>query len=517
MQYPMTPLRPRPRLARAALACVGLLCGPAAARAQQVPGLTLEQAVRATLDSSPAIQIAREDVAAARGAQLSAGVPFDPALETTVSGGRDEQHVLTGAGGVSPSAVVTRTTAYRVGVSAQTRFGVLLTPSVEVTRTGVNADEPTASARVNLAVGVPLLRDRGGVATRAPERAAGADYAAAVLDLRHQTALSVHASADAFWAYLAAGRRLDVYRQAEERAERLAAETRELVAADERPAADLNPLLATLASKRIARISAEQEEIAARRRLGLSMGLSPAAVSALGPAQGSFPAAVAFDADSAAVARLVATALAGRADLQAAGAVLQGAEVRAAAARQTLRPRLDLNLGVGYAGLQTGGGLGGFLVDPLYTHVPGLTLSLGAAYRMPLAGAEGRGASLQYAAAVARQRAARAALEREVATAVHTGAQALERASLTVQAARGSIELYRTTLENERTKHALGAATLFEILYAEDNLTNAMLTLVATELAYAHSVLDLRLETATLLGGSGAEVEVDLGALLTPP
>ena len=96
-------------------------------------------------------------------------------------------------------------------------------------------------------------------------------------------------------------------------------------------------------------------------------------------------------------------------------------------------------------------------------------------------------------------------------------AQALERSALTVEEARTAARLYRTALENERIRHGLGAATLFEVLAAEDNLTNAMLTLVSIELGYTQSVLALRYESATLLGDPGAEGAVDAETLAAPP
>jgi outer membrane protein TolC len=500
----------------AAWVCAALVAAVPARAQQRAPALTLQEALSVTLARNASIAVAREGAIAARGERLSAAGVFDPSVQTVLEGGRDQRSALTSDGLVGPRPLVTNTAGYSVTVRKQTRYGVYLQPSVEVLRTDVDVAPPTSSSgRVNLGLGIPLLRDRGGSATRAPERAALARVDAAVLGLRHQTGIAVHEAADAFWEYLAARRRVEVYQEAERRSERLAGETRTLVAADERPASDLNQLMANLASKRIARISAEQEEVAARRRLGLVMGLTAEEVGALPPPAGDFPRFRPFRADSATVARLVAGALAGRADLAQAGASLRSAEVLASAARHGLRPRLDLSFSLGYAGLQTGPGAGNFLADPLFSHVPGPTSTVRLDYLMPLANSEGRGALMQHAAEVRRQRLAREYRELQVETAVRTSAQALERAALSAEEARSAVALYRTTLANERTKHAAGAATLFEVLYAEDNLTNAMLTLVAIELGYTRTVLALRFETATLL--DGAEAVVDVETLVTPP
>jgi hypothetical protein len=60
-------------------------------------------------------------------------------------------------------------------------------------------------------------------------------------------------------------------------------------------------------------------------------------------------------------------------------------------------------------------------------------------------------------------------------------------------------------VENERKKYELSAATLFDVLLAEDNLTGALLSGVEGRLGHALALARIRYETATLVDVAGPE------------
>ncbi|HEY8535019.1 MAG TPA: TolC family protein [Vicinamibacterales bacterium] len=497
-----------------------LVLGAAHAHGQAAQaGLKLEEVVRRALRSNPGIELARQELHLADGRLVAAGAPFDLVLEKSVSAARSEEFAPGAVPG--PAAPTLRSTVFAYEVSALKHLsnGVTLRPSVSITRSalqGANAASNVAS--VDLTVSVPLLRDRWGSVTAAPERSAEALRAARELDLRHAAAAGVLEAVSAYWNYLAAQRRLEVHLATERRAELLVEETRLLVEAEERAASDLDQVLANLAAKRAARISAEQAVLEARRALGLAMGIDAASALSLGPPADDFPSPpgpeseVAWDttADQAAVER----ALARRPDLASGRQARRSAAILVAASEAAARPALDLSLGLGYAGMGTGNSFDHFL-DPLYRGIPGLNASVYVTYRHALADRAARGALLQQEAALEQARILETRLERQVATGVRVAAEALRRSVRALAEAGSAVAHYRRLVEAEKERHRLGASTLFDVILAEDALTSALLTEVSSRTSYAVAIAAFHFETGTLV--NTADLSVSVQALLTPP
>jgi len=512
---------PHPRnrtAARAAAAALAALAAaaPGAALAQEGGALTLGEVVRRTLDGSPTIQLARARLDAGRGELLSSAAPFDLQVGAGVAGERQNRLEPDAQTGLLERLSL-RSTRYSVGAARQTRSGITVSPQLSVSRTAYDgAPVADATASVGLDVTVPLLRDRWGRATAAPERAARVALRADELDVRHGIAGGVFDAAAAYWEYAAAHERLGVYTRAEERARTRLERTRTLVAADERPASDLHPLEASLARARMSRISAEQGVEETRRRLGLAMGVEPAEIAALAAPATAFPTAAPWLPDDAEERRLVALAVSRRADLAAGTLDRRSVEILVDGARSELQPRLDLQVGVGYSGRQMSSGYGG-LVEPLFQDVPGLNATFGLRYAFPVGNAAARGLALQRQAAGEQQRIAERSLAREIESGVRVAVAALRRRAAEVAEAERAVELYRTTVENEQTKSGLGAATVFDVIFAEDNLTAALLNVVAGRQGYAVALAQLRYETGTMVEDGEAGPTVETAKLLERP
>jgi len=244
--------------------------GTAQAEDPRPDALTLADVVSATLGSNPDIQAATEQVDAARGVLTSAGTAFDTYLVSDGSAGR-----MHGTDPLRGLEAIQKQVSYRIALERVFRNGITVTPEVGLARNSFSTLPGSATSNagsVALTVGVPLMRDRGGASTVAAERAAGHDYEATRLALRHTRAASVLSSVVSYWDYLAAQQRLEVLRSSEERAQRIADQTRVLVQAEERTATDLTQTLGNLAAKRVTRIAAEQGLVEARQQLGLAVG-----------------------------------------------------------------------------------------------------------------------------------------------------------------------------------------------------------------------------------------------------
>lgn len=472
----------------------------AAGEGARSQGLSLEEVIGVTLEAGTDIRLAAEQLKLGEADLLAARGAFDAALTTDVVHTRVEETRLGTSGLADAVAVRTDRTEYVLGLSKQFRSGLTVRPQIVARQselTGLSSP-PTTTASVNLQVVFPLLEDRWGKIVRFTEEAAKAGYEADRLNFDHQRTLSVLDAASAYWTYLGAHRELEVLRSAEERAQVLVEETRQLVDAEERPAADLNQVLGNAASKRIDRIRGEQRLIEARWRLGVAMGIPARAIPRLPAPSTEFPETRPFDVD-AVVQRLVRQALGRRADLRAAGQTERSARLSAAAAEDDLKPTLDLAGSVGYSGLDGGADADG-LFGSFHRNVPGVTASLQLSYRLPVNNAAARGLALQRFALHQQQQIVRDDLQRQIHAAVAVAAEDLRSSARADEEAQLAVELSRKTVENEKVKHRLGLATLFDVILAEDRLTSALLGAVNTRLSFAVALARLRFETGALAG-----------------
>lgn len=490
------------------LAVVAVTVAPARAQEPAAEGLSLDEVVRTTLAASAEVQTAGWEVQAGEGGLQAARGAFDPRMEASVLAERMRQATLGPDGGIAGVR------GLQYGLSAERRlgWGATLSPALVFERSGAAALAPGNEATASLGVLLPLLRDRGGGTDAAEVRATRAEVRASTAALQHTRGEVVLRAVLAYWSYAAAARRLEVQRHAEARAERLVEETRVLVQADDRPAVDLIPVRASLASRRATRLSAEQGVTEARRTLAQAMGISPAAFRRLPPPATSLPtvAAAPLPTPDEAVAR----ALRERADVAAARQRRAAARDRLRGARGELLPRLDLSVRVAYRGVESGGELER-LVSPFYSEMGGLHARVGVSYGFPLGNHAARGQALQGTAADRRAEIALAERERTVALDAAAAAETLGRAVQELEQFAEALRLHAAALDAETRKFRLGTATAFDVLFAEDALTAATLAELEARRGYAAALAQLRFETGTLVDADGAGVE--LAGLGAPP
>ena len=506
-------LRPRERARAPLLACLAaaLAAAPAAAQQGAPARLTLREVVAATLAQSADIAQSRWEVEAQAGGRQAAAGAFDPLARASVMGDQSRTPYF-GTGDAGPGTSMARTLDYGAGVDWRLRSGVVLTPGLSYSRVDGAGEAAVARNTGVASVGVlfPLLRGRGGGTLTASERAAATTLDASRADLAHVRASSVLSAVNAYWGYLAAVRTVEVLREAEGRAEVLLRQTMTLIQADERPAVDRLPVLANLASKRAARLSGESGVASARQALAQAMGLAPERLATLPAPADAFPATP--DSASAAAAAadregVVRGALERRADLAAASRRREASRQLLDAARAEQRARLDLNLTVGYTGIATGPTVDR-LFTPFYAPDRGVHARMGFSYGLPLGNHAAGGAFLRSTAADRRAEIARDELAREIALAVATAAETLERTVEELRLSDEAVRLHTLSVESESQKFRLGTSTLFDVIQAEDGLTGATLSLISTQRRYAAALAQLRFQTGALVGGpEGSDVD----------
>jgi outer membrane protein TolC len=500
------------------LGALSVVCSSAAAQGLGAPAvqstvapLTLQEALQIAVTRSPNVDLAARDVDGRRGALVAAGDPFDPRLSTLVGGSRETQ--LTG---ISPAGR-TDSVAYGAGGSWRLRSGIIVQPEFTMTGASSLAASRIALGQSAVKVGlqIPLQKDRGGILSAGPERAARHEVDASRSRLRQAMTDSAYLTVSSYWEYVTAVQRRAILAESEARAARLVDETRILVQADERTAADLTQLLGNLAAKRAVRLDADLGVTQGWERLVLAMGVEAAAVLRAATPATPFPSVtphwVAPPLDA-----LINDAQMYRADLVAAARQVEASQVLVDAARNDLQDRLDLFVAGGYKGRSLGGGADRFFT-PLFWGIPGFDASFQVRYEFVGSHAGSRGRLLQHEAFYEAQRVALADLQRHIAASVLVAVEVLKRSTESLAQSQEAGRLFSEGVQNEERKFRLGLSTLFDVIQAADGLTNARLAETAAQRDHAVAIATLRYQAGTLLRFDEERPVVEAAALLTPP
>jgi outer membrane protein len=333
------------------------------------------------------------------------------------------------------------------------------------------------------------------------------DHEAARWEMRHTAAQQVLAAVVAYWDYQAACARLEAQRSSEARAQRAVEETTALVKADERPPADLIQLQGNAASNRASRVSAEQDVIAARTELGLAMGLPADAIAALPLPSTAFPGP-GSSAGRLDARRLIEETYQRRADLAAAEQRARSAGLRLDAARSEERPSLDLILNTGYRGAAT---------DDGDRPQPQLDALVELRLELPLANSAARGQVTQTSAVQEQRHLARDDLRRRIAADVTTGLAAVAHAEAAMLEAAEAVRLFESGIQGVQRRFQLGNATLFDLIQAQDALTNALIFYVQSQRDHAVAIAVLRFQSGRLLEGDRDTFSVPVADLVRSP
>lgn len=483
---------------------VALLAAPTVAdEAVTSVGLGLDHVVSATLAASPELKLAAMQVQIAAGVLEGSRAPFDLTLTSSAIASQTNRIDSNGATAVQKDLTLV------AGARRLMRNGILATSEVSLTRSLLarSLGSDTNTADVRLGVSIPLLRDRGGASSTAAEHAAARDHEAARWSLRHSAAQQVLAAVVSYWDYQAAHARLEALRSSEARAERAVEETSALVKADERTPADLIQLQGNAASKRASRVSAEQDLIAARTELGLAMGLPAEAIAGL-----PLPA-TAFPGPGSSAGRLEARSLVEetyqrRADLSAADQRARSAGIRLEAARSDDRPRLDLLLNTGYRNTSS---------DDRSWYEPGLDALVELRLELPWSSSAARGQLAQSSAAQAQILITRDDLRRRIAADVAVGLSAVTHAEAAMRESAEAVALFESGIQGVQRKFQLGNATLFDLIQAQDALTNALLFHVQSQRDHAVAIALLRFQSGRLVEGERDAFVVPVADLVRAP
>ena len=478
----------------------------AALPAATAQALRLSDVAELALSRNPSIRVQRTNVEAAFGQLQEAAGQFDWTVSSDVNYARTITPLTDTVRAADDYGPVTQTrvfsSGYHVGVNRQLRNGLIVGSGFEASgvedATFAPAKRQQNLARLNVSLTVPLLRGHG-TAVTAAEEAAALTAQARRYDLLDTAARTLYDSLVAYWTYRARIELEKVAISSEQRSKSLLESTQKLVDASEKPAADLVLLKADLADKVATREAAALARVEAQQSLGRLLGLDASAIGALPEPAEALPGADgAPQPKLPSLATLRAEALAHRPDIRALALLLDAARRNVEGARDLLKPRLDLSMGIAYAKAGEDGGRYRLLGDPgRYQSAPSVFVTLSFAF--PVANNEAKGRVREQAAALSQVEIQQSDLATGVATGVDLALRSLMSSAAQLEVGRSGLALYEQAVRQEIVKQRNGISTLIDVINTEARYINARTGFLQAQLAYATAIARLRLETGTLV------------------
>lgn len=479
-------------------------------------GIGLLDLVQSAITRDPDALLARQQVASSAGDLQTAQGQFDSVLTSSFQRDRSNQSLLASQKNPIANAALQNVTSYALGLQKQFRTGLTINPSLGVTGTDLNLSPPT-NGRGNASVTFvqPLVRGRGTTVNTANLRAARAALGSSEQSYRFTASQVAWNTATAYWSYVAATRTVDIAQSAIDRSQQMLSDMQQLVAADQRPSADLKQLQAELAGRTVQKLNAQQQLVSARYQLGMAAGLTIPEMIALPPPADGFPTPPPRP-PSWSTETMVQSAMTHRADVEAARQQIDAAKALVVSARDATRPQVNLSATFGFAGLSEGKDDVSRYFRPLFDQVRGGNVTVSLNYQWPIANNIAFGQLARSQATADQATIQENESERMVASQVAVAMANVRFAIQQVEAATREAALYRSAVEDERTKLQLGLSTVLDLILTEDRLTQAEIDAVNAQAGYAQAVVLLRFYTGTLLTPA-ATPQVVLDNLVTLP
>jgi len=481
-------------------------------------GLTLLKTIETTLSNNPAIAIQKQQVALQEGALKVQSGTFDTVLQSGIDVTRSDSP-LKQAQITNSDHLTSESQTVSVGASKLFRSGLSVSPTVQTSRvdSGVDGDTIATTTDLVFTVAYPLLNGRGHEVTGAGEMAAKSDLEAAFHSLNHTISGAILSSGRLYWSYLASYRSLEILRESESHAKQLVEDVQKLIDADQMPANEILQLKANLADKRANRISGELALKQNRETLGVALGLDPEIIRQLPIPSDNFPDidAVAMDQLDR-VAAYIDFALDRRGDLLANYQTLQSSQILLGAARNGLKPNLDLVVSAGYQALEEGSNFDDWWAG-IYNNIPGPTASISLSYQFPLRNQQARGQLAQNKAIYDQTQIRTQELKRQISSDVLLALENVRHSILSLRQAQIATSTYQLAVENERKKLQLGFSTLLDVISSEDRLRNAHLNLIALKQQFGAALLEIRFQIGSLIQLNAARHHLTSQDLTTFP
>ena len=475
--------------------------------------ITLADALSATLRYHPALQSKRWDIVAGQGLRREASGKFDTVLGSNFS----QQRTVTpvGPGQQTSTSIVAlpldqtaSITGYSLNLTKQFRSGFSVNTLANV---GRNADNLVnlggiSTSQYQLQFVLPLMRGRGREVVGAQEDAASIEVHSREMDFRQNAEQLLTNTAISYWNLVAAKRNLEVARGSEERGRVLLETVSALIKADQKPLNDIYEVRANYSARKTDRIASEQSLVQAREQLALDMGLTSFELLSLTDPKDDFPA---IDnsletADREIELQYAQDAWENRSDAIATREREKQAVMLLKAARNGVKPQVNLQFSTGYQQLRPSGGLADFFGSS-FSNLHHPDLQAGLVFQLPHGNNVAQGQFMEADAQKEQAHLRSEEARREITVTVTVALENVRNSVLQVKSAREAVDAFQRAVDGAQVKFRLGQSSITELITVEDELTTALSREVQAEQGYAIALANLRQATGTILPAGQAD------------
>jgi outer membrane protein TolC len=400
---------------------------------------------------------------------------------------------------LSQSTQIGYSQTFQTGTNFQGSF----IASKNSTNSSFNFLNPSIATTLQFSLTQPLLRNRGLFPNRAPILIAQRNLKQAHASFLAEVSNIILQIVGSYWNVVLARENLSVQQKSLDEAQKSYDHDKKALSLGALPPLDIYRSQSQVASRRVAVIQAEYsvKQAEDQFRQGIGADLDPA-IRVLDLEMTDRPEPVG-ELPSMDIPTALARAIANRPELEAVHQQLAADEMSVRLAHNNLKPDLELS------GFYSGNGLGGN--DPAVGNT-GLTNSLSQSFHFtyPAYGAsisltlpiKNHNAEANLADSLVsrsrdqyQERGTNQNISLEVTNAVH----ALEAAKLGMEAAKVAVDLARDTLHADERKYELGAETVFFVLDAQNQLAQAELNLIQSDVNFQLAVTQVDHATGDLL------------------
>lgn len=475
--------------------------------------LGLEDAILLTLLNNSDVNVDRAQFDLSQFAVQRAHSPFDPLFVAGFTPTRSTSPSASSLIGASTLSTLnqTSTTGYSQQFQSGTGVSIGMTTSRFTTNSSFATVNPSFSSGLTFSVSQPLLRRFGFFANRAPIIIAQRGVRQSRANFESQLNDTVQRVINQYWDVVQARKTLEVLKKSLELAQASYQRDKRALELGALPPLDIYRSESQVAQRKVPVIQAEYSLKQAENTLRQTIGAD------LDARAGALDLELTATAETNGKLEIVdlqeslANALKNRPEIDAQSQQLAIDDANAKLASNNLRP--DVNLSASY----TSNGLGGMVFDnssgtPVlvsnggfgdsFSQIGGFsfpTYSMSLQMRFPIrnsAAAADLGAALvSKRRSIYQLRSLQQSISTEVKNAVHD----LEQAELVITAAQESRDLAAKNLAAEERKYQLGAQTIFFVLDAQNQLSQAEQSLVQAQIAYQKALAGVDHATGSLL------------------
>jgi HAE1 family hydrophobic/amphiphilic exporter-1 len=475
--------------------------------------LGLEDAILLTLLNNSDVNVDRAQFDLSQFAVQRARAPFDPLFVAGFTPTRSTSPSASSLNGASTLSTLNQasTTGFSQTFQSGTGVSVGMTSTRFTTNSSFATVNPSFTSGLTFSVSQPLLRRFGFFTNRAPIIIAQRGVRQSRANFESQLNDTVQRVINQYWDVVQARKTLEVLKKSLELAEASYQRDKRALELGALPPLDIYRSESQVAQRKVPVIQAEyslkQSENTLRQTIGADLDARAGALDL----ELTEPADTNGKLEIVDLQESLANALKNRPEIEAQNQQLAIDDTNAKLAANNLRP--DVNFSASY----TSSGLGGMVFDnstgtPVLVSNGGFgdsfsqlggfsfpTYSMSLQLRFPIrnsaAAADLGTALVSKRRSIYQMRGLQQTIVTEVKNAVHD----LEQAELVITAAQESRDLAAKNLAAEERKYQLGAQTIFFVLDAQNQLSQAEQSLVQAQISYQKALAGVDHSTGSLL------------------